>query len=115
MSRRGAELTRLAGQPFGHRPFRFGTLIRQRIAQLAGRKAGEADLTARRQDGLLPLASNLVDRAALAATEDIAHASSMAAAEAGTIDRTGFPQLRRAYPRCSAAKPKQAATSQLEL
>src|SRR5690348_15922515 len=114
MSRRGAELTRLAGQPFGHRPFRFGTLIRQQIAQLTRRKAGEADLTAR-QDGLLPLASNLVDRAALAATEDIAHASSMAAAEAGTIDRTGFPQLRRAYPRCSAAKPKQAATSQLEL
>jgi len=75
MRRRDTELTRLAGQPFGDAPFRFGALVDKPVAEFAGRKAGEADLTARRQDGLLLQASNLVNRIAFGSGEDIAHAA----------------------------------------
>ena len=48
MRRWEAELTGLAGQPFGNAPFRFGALVDKPVAELAGRKAGETDLAARR-------------------------------------------------------------------
>jgi hypothetical protein len=67
-------LTRLAAQPFVDAPFWFGTLIGKPVVKFAWRKAGEADLTSGRQNGLLPQASNLVNRLAFGAGENVAHA-----------------------------------------
>jgi hypothetical protein len=83
-------LTGMDAEPFAYCPFRFGALVRKPVPQFAGRKLSVADVATRPGKRLLPMPRNLVDRKAFAASEDIAHASSMAGAEVGTRRRPRF-------------------------
>jgi len=61
------------------------------------------DLATRPGKRLLSMASNLVDRLAFDAGEDIAHALSMAGAETGTRRRPWFSPAQAHGASCSAA------------
>lgn len=62
-----------AAQPGIDRPFRFGALISEPIAELAGRKFAAAISAKRRQDRGLTHPGDLVDRLTFAAGKDVSH------------------------------------------
>jgi hypothetical protein len=63
-----------AAQPGVDRPFRFGALISEPLAELAGRKFAAAISAKRRQDRRLAHPGDLVDRLTFAAGKDVSHA-----------------------------------------
>ena len=71
---------RRAAQPGIDRPFRFGALISEPIAELAGRKFAAAISAKRRQDRWLAHPGNLVDRLTFAAGKDVSHGNRLWAA-----------------------------------
>ena len=69
-----------ATQPGVDRPFRFGALISEPIAELAGRKFAAAISAKRRQDRWLTHPGDLVDRLTFAAGKDVSHGNRLWAA-----------------------------------
>jgi hypothetical protein len=88
-----------AAQPGIDRPFRFGALISEPIAELAGRKFAAAISAKRRQDRGLTHPGDLVDRLAFAAGKDVSHGNRLWAAcsQERNASMAVFPNLLHFY------------------